>query len=270
MLPQDRVIQRAKNEVGYLEKISNYQLDEKTANYGTGNWTKYARDLDGLGNIYNGIKNGYDWCDIFVDWCFITEFGTDLGMKLLCQAYNGCGAGVGWSLRYYDQKGQYFAKGQLAPQPGDQIFFQNNGTPCHTGIVVAVTSSTVTTIEGNTCTSNSAKQGVYEKSYGLNASYILGYGRPNWSLVPIETPKVESSEPVKVDSSLVEDALIGLEADKRKLTGSSWSAEARNALVTDKIFAGDGQGNYGWEWYVTKEELAAALYNMVKQYGLKK
>ena len=68
----------AQNEVGYLEKKTNSQLDDKTANAGYNNWTKYARDLDALGNFYNGKKNGYSWCDVFVDWCFVTTFGRDL------------------------------------------------------------------------------------------------------------------------------------------------------------------------------------------------
>ena len=45
-------------ELGYHEKASNANLDDKTANSGSGNWTKYARDLDRLGNFYNGAKNG--------------------------------------------------------------------------------------------------------------------------------------------------------------------------------------------------------------------
>ena len=34
------------NEVGYLEKRSNYMLDNKTANAGYNNYTKYTRDID--------------------------------------------------------------------------------------------------------------------------------------------------------------------------------------------------------------------------------
>ena len=62
-----KLIETARKEKGYLEKASNSQLDSKTANPGKNNWTKYARDLDKIGNIYNGKKNGYSWCDIFVE-----------------------------------------------------------------------------------------------------------------------------------------------------------------------------------------------------------
>ena len=110
----ERLIATAKAEEGYLEKATNAQLDSKTANAGSNNWTKYARDLDNIGNIYNGKKNGYAWCDVFVDWCFIKTFGVDLAMKLLCQPYGGAGAGCTYSVQYYKQKGQ-FHKAILRP-----------------------------------------------------------------------------------------------------------------------------------------------------------
>ena len=41
----DKLIRIAKNEIGYLEKASNSQLDSKTANAGENNYTKYWRDI---------------------------------------------------------------------------------------------------------------------------------------------------------------------------------------------------------------------------------
>ena len=58
--PSD-VVNIALAEVGYREKASNAYLDDKTANAGAANWTKYARDLAAAG-YYNGNKNGYAWC----------------------------------------------------------------------------------------------------------------------------------------------------------------------------------------------------------------
>ena len=75
MKPVDRLLATARAEIGYIEKETNAHLDDKTANAGDGNWNKYARDLDALGVVYNGKKNGYAWCDIFTDWCFIQTFG---------------------------------------------------------------------------------------------------------------------------------------------------------------------------------------------------
>ena len=66
MNEKDKVIEVALNEVGYVEKASNSNLDSKTGNVGSGNYTKYARDLDNI-SFYNGNKNGYAWCDVFVE-----------------------------------------------------------------------------------------------------------------------------------------------------------------------------------------------------------
>ena len=94
MTPRERLIATAEDQVGYLGKKSNAQLDEPKANAG-GLWNKFARDLDALGDFYNGKKNGYDWCDVFVDWCFVTTFGQAEAQLLLCQPDRSLGAGTG-------------------------------------------------------------------------------------------------------------------------------------------------------------------------------
>ena len=179
MRPVERLLATARAEIGYIEKDTNAQLDDKTANAGDGNWNKYARDLDALGVVYNGKKNGYAWCDIFTDWCFIQTFGLELGLKLLCQAKKGVGAGCSGSANYYKQKGQFHTSG---PQPGDQIFFTNDGgkTMYHTGIVEKVAGGRVYTIEGNTSSAAGVVENggcVRDKSYALTYSKIGGYGR---------------------------------------------------------------------------------------------
>ena len=77
----EKLLSVAAAEIGYLEKQSNSQLDDKTANAGYNNYTKYARDLDALG-VYNFPKNGYAWCDMFVDWCFVQAFGLDAAWRM--------------------------------------------------------------------------------------------------------------------------------------------------------------------------------------------
>ena len=85
MTPQERLVSTAAGQVGYLGKKSNDQLDSFSANAG-GKFNRYARELDALGNFYNGPKQGFDWCDVFVDWCFVKTFGRELGQKLLVLA----------------------------------------------------------------------------------------------------------------------------------------------------------------------------------------
>lgn len=185
MTPEDRVVTTALSEIGYIEKETNSQLDSPSANPGDWNWNKYARDLDSFGVVYNGRKNGYAWCDIFVDWCFITTFGLEVGMALLCQAKKGLGAGCTYSAQYYQAKGQFHTSN---PKRGDQIFFTNDGgkTSYHTGLVTGVKNGRVYTVEGNTSSAAGVVPNggcVRDKSYPLGATYIYGYGRPDYSIV---------------------------------------------------------------------------------------
>lgn len=167
------VLAAAAAEIGYKEKETNSQLDNKTANAGDGNFTKYARDFDQKWpRWYNGKKNGFAWCDMFVDWCFLTAFGYEDALRLLCQPERSAGAGCTYSLGYYRKKGQFYTSD---PKPGDQIFFGSSvSNSSHTGIVEKVDGSKVYTIEGNT------SDQVARRSYALGASNIIGYGRPNY------------------------------------------------------------------------------------------
>lgn len=184
----ERLIAVAQAEVGYLEKKTNSQLDDKFANAGYGNFTKYARDLDAVPNFYNGKKNGFDWCDVFVDWLFVKAFGVDAAKKLICQPDKSLGAGCRFSAEYYKAKGQFHTSN---PKPGDQIFYWNSSKTdvAHTGIVYKVDDIDVYTIEGNTSTQAGVVAnggGVAQKIYPLSYYRIYGYGRPDYANVLYE------------------------------------------------------------------------------------
>ena len=164
-----QVLDLARSEIGYHEKASNSQLNDKTANSGGSNWTKYAEYLDSFAGFYNGPKNGYPWCDLFVK-----VFGEKLGREMLCQPMKSMGAGCLYSAQYYKDAGRWH---RTSPNPGDQIFFSySSGEYSHTGIVEEVTGNTITTIEGNT------SDQVARKTYSINDFGIVGYGTPNWKL----------------------------------------------------------------------------------------
>lgn len=171
------VIKVAEAEIGYKEKATNNQLYDKNANVGTNNWNKYANDIDTKYlDFYNGRKNGYDWCDVFVDWCFIQAYGVENAQRLLCQPDNSLGAGCEYSYNYFKQNGQTGS----SPKKGAQIFF---GDLDHTGIVVDYDNNYVWTVEGNS--GNEVKK----KKYARNNSWIYGYGYPNYDEeMPTPTP----------------------------------------------------------------------------------
>lgn len=186
--PIEQLIIIANNEVGYLEKRTNAMLDDKLANAGMNNYTKYWRDL-------MPSFQGQPWCDCFVSWVFKATFGEELASKLLC---GGLGS------FYTPTSANYFARqGRLdtAPKVGDQIFFTKTGTSAgcyHTGIVIRVENNLVYTIEGNTSGANGVVDnggGVAKKSYSLsNYGGKLLFGHPDFSLA---TEKDEIKKPKK-------------------------------------------------------------------------
>lgn len=128
----DKVIQIAEAEVGYLEKRSNANLYDKTANAGSNNYTKYWQE----------VKPEYQaqpWCAAFVTWCFVQAFGKDMAAKLLRH----------YPYVYCPTMASLFTL-HANPKRGDIVIFYRNGTFAHTGIVTGVSGDYFTTIEGNT------------------------------------------------------------------------------------------------------------------------
>ena len=181
-MTQKDVIQKLLNvavgEIGYLEKKSNACLDDKTANAGTANYTKYGRDMHNL--MPSTMDFPAAWCDAFVDWCFYKAYGAENAKKLLCGSFDDYT--VVSAQKYKDSK-RWFT----TPQVGDQVFFKNSQRINHTGIVYKVYLNTIYTIEGNTSAGSNeviANGGcVAQKSYTINHPKIAGYGRPNYYLL---------------------------------------------------------------------------------------
>lgn len=157
MTEQQTIIEYALSQVGYKETGNNI--------------TKYAAEIDkNWPNFYNTNKQGAAWCDIFVDYCFLHNFGYEKALNMLCQPPKSCGAGCKFSAQYYKTAKRWHTK----PEAGDQIFFYVGGEINHTGIVIKVDSSKVYTVEGN------SNDEVKKHSYSLTSKKIAGYGRPRY------------------------------------------------------------------------------------------
>lgn len=175
----EALINTAKNEVGYLEKKSNAQLDNKTGNAGSNNYTKYWRDIAswGLGNY-----QAQYWCAAFVYWCFRMTFGRDTAKALLYhEPFIYCP--TAGSL--FKQHNRLFAD----PKVGDVVLFmKSSGVFGHTGIVYKVDNTNFYTIEGNTSSASGVVAnggGVAYKQYNRASSKATGHRfcRPDYSLV---------------------------------------------------------------------------------------
>ncbi|MEG2139034.1 MAG: CHAP domain-containing protein, partial [Oscillospiraceae bacterium] len=125
----------AEAELGYLEKASNSQLEDKTANAGSGNFTKYGEWFG---------QNPAQWCAMFVSWCMERA-----GAGALAPKYSYCYSGIEW----FKAKASFHEKAGYTPQGGDVIFFSSPSMPrggAHTGLVLRSDEKLVYTIEGNT------------------------------------------------------------------------------------------------------------------------
>lgn len=181
MTAVDKLIAVAEDQIGYLEKKSNKDLDSKTANAGSNNYTKYNRDLKAWTGV--GYINA-QWCQAFVDWCFIKAFGVDDAKKLLYVFTNYTPTGSD----AFKKRGRYIKRGKGTPKRGDVIYFYSTskGRIGHVGIVYKVSGKTVYTIEGNTNGASSLITnggGVRKKSYSMSSSYIDGYGSVDYAAI---------------------------------------------------------------------------------------
>ena len=162
------LIKIAEAEIGYLEKKSNSQLDSKTANAGSANYTKYWRD------VYPSYQ-AQPWCAAFVSWCFEKAFGLETAKKLLKH----------WPYTYCPTLGDLFTK-NANPKVGDIVIFWRNGEFAHTGIVTAVSGDKFETIEGNTSGASGIVDnggGVCKKSYYNSQLPGTKFCTPDYSLV---------------------------------------------------------------------------------------
>lgn len=177
----DKLIQIAKNEVGYLEKASNSQLDSKTANAGSNNYTKYWRDV-------KPSYQGQPWCASFVSWCFMKAFGQEKAKELLKH----------WPYVYCPTMADLFTLNSN-PKVGDIVIFYRNGVFAHTGIVIKVSGDQFWTVEGNTSGGSTIIAnggGVCQKSYYNSNLPGTKFCTPKYNLVK-NTTSVSDSDTVK-------------------------------------------------------------------------
>lgn len=168
---ESNLIKIAKNEVGYLEKKSNKNLDSKTANAGSNNYTKY--------NAVFGV-NGCYWCCYFICWLFYRLCNNSKADAkiMLCGTLSGSCETLRMAFKNHSRYSS-------TPQVGSLIFFKGtrHAGANHIGIVYKVSSSKVYTIEGNTSGGSTVVDnggGVAKKSYKRSYAKIMGYGHPKY------------------------------------------------------------------------------------------
>ena len=230
----DKLIHIAENEVGYLEKKSNYRLDDKTENAGSANYTKYWRDI-------MPSYQGEPWCACFVTWCFEQAFGQDMAKKLLKH----------YPYVYCPTMASLFML-HANPKRGDIVIFYRGGTFTHTGIVASVNGDYFTTIEGNTSGGSEivANGGaVCRKGYYNSNLPGTKFCRPAYdeveeelNMTQYEELKAEIAELKEINARLmntVESTFIYNYNDKNV---PEWAREALTAAIKCGAIKGDDKG----------------------------
>lgn len=186
------VINIALAEVGYLEKATNANLDDKTANAGSNNYTKYWRD------IYPAYQ-GQPWCACFVTWVFVIAFGKAMAQKLLKH----------YPYVYCPTMADLFTL-NANPKVGDIVIFKHNGVFTHTGIVIKVSGDQFWTVEGNTSGGSTIIAnggGVCKKTYFNSNLPGTKFITPDYSKIQEiknegnDTPSISASSILKMGSN---------------------------------------------------------------------
>lgn len=161
----DKILAIAKKEIGTKENPAGSNRVKYNTDY-------YGRAVTG---------SAYPWCCAFVWWVFKQAGASDLFYGGKKTAY--CPT----LLDYYKKKGQTVAGDY---KPGDIVFFNFSGgtKAAHVGICKAWDGTNITTIDGNTGTTNEANGGaVMERK--RHKKYIVGVARPAFTGTTTNTSK---------------------------------------------------------------------------------
>lgn len=228
------MIQLTRDEA--IHELCQAALGEVGYHEGANNFNKYAADPR-LKQLYGWDVQNQPWCCVFVNWLFINVFGYDDGTAMTYGGSAGCAVFAG----LYKNNNAW----SLNPRKGDQIFFYSGGGINHTGLVVDVSGSTITTAEGNYGDS------VSKNTYFTGDPSIAGYGVPNWSIAA-NLPD-DDDEPTDDKTGLVVDGECGENtwaalAKKMPLLKKGSKGNAVKALQAALNFLGaelDVDGDFG-------------------------
>lgn len=180
-----RIISVARNEIGTVEKPINSNKVKYNTEY-------YGREVQG---------SAYPWCCAFVWWVFKKANLSNL-------FYGGKKTASCITLyNYYKKAGQAVTNYKA----GDIVFFNfNGGTKAqHVGIVEKVNSNgTLTTIEGNTGTSNQANGGaVMRRTRQLK--HVIGGARPKYAGQSTSTTTTGGNDTVTITLNVLQNGSKG-------------------------------------------------------------
>lgn len=193
----------------YLEKRTAEYLDDFQKNAGYNNYTKFARDVNRLGQP--GCQ-GQPWCAEYKFWELVQVLGITKALKIMGGGFYNCTS----VMNHAKENGTWHTK----PKKGALVIFRRGA---HIGSVNSYDENYVYTNEGNTSSVPGvvANGGaVRNKRYPINDSSITGYVWINWG----EETSAEKWVATGTRISTVDDLYI---------------RESPNGYVLGQINAGD-------------------------------
>ena len=184
MATANDILKIAHGEIGVKESPANSNNDKYNTWY-------YGRTVSGA---------AYPWCMAFIMW-LMAQGGVTVPVKTAsCSAL----------LTAAKKAGQLVTGGYKS---GDVLLFNFSGgrSPTHTGILERVSGSTLTSIEGNTGTTNDANGGEVMRRT-RKASSVVAAWRPNYTEVKKTVTKDEAKKIIKKKAGLSDSTIAFLDA----------------------------------------------------------
>jgi len=159
----------AESQVSYPEKDNANNLDSFTV-CGTGNYTKYARDINAIG--LSGCQ-GQPWCGVYQMWLEYKNSDKSTALSHLGSTFYNCFSTMNWA----KNNGKWIAT-TGTPKPGYRVIFSQSHVALVTKVTGTYNSGKIYTNEGNTSDGTGVNRDggrVCNKSYDRSYSKILGY-----------------------------------------------------------------------------------------------
>lgn len=223
--------------------IAEWPTNSNKVKYNT--WY-YGREVSG---------DAYPWCMAFVQWCY-----NEAQMKLPYKTAS-CSALLNWYKQHHPEC--IVSK----PEPGDVVIYDFG----HTGIVESAVIGKITAIEGNTSAGSRGSQdnggGVYRRT--RSTSCVRAFIRP---ITAMQTKTEDEDMTQDKFNEMFKMAMETYRKGLRDNDSGDWSQAAREYAISSGLFAGngtapDGQPNFMWEDFLTREQVAQLFYRFAQQLG---
>jgi len=226
----NEILAYARSYIGITENPANSNNVQFNTRY-------YGHEVSG---------SAYPWCCAF-QWCLFQ----DIGAPELFYGGNKT-ASCTTLYNYYKKCGQTVNKYNV--QPGDLVFFvfdgNTNGTMNHIGVCESAYGGYVTTIDGNTGTTNEANGGaVMRRKRALK--YVGGVARPAY---------YEKQEEDIVTQDQFNEMMGTYVEQLKSCEPGSWSAAERDWAEGNGLIVGNNKGQKAYQSFITVEQFIVVLH----------